>query len=79
MPLPFNDDIHTALIQRGFFWFHMPAEGDFMADYYYPGYDEYLTADERVIIDDRGHVCVFENRDLEFDAWCDEMQASCAA
>jgi hypothetical protein len=38
-----------------------------------PAYDEYESADDRVIIDHNGHFAHHEKRDLEWEAHCDAM------
>jgi hypothetical protein len=76
----FNLDIHDHLITLGYA--HTAHEADWedvgtgetgpwvVGS---PGWDEYESLEDRIIVDHRGHVAQWESRDLEFEAWCDEM------
>ncbi len=84
--LPLNQDIHATLYQFGYVLSQHPeyieevgnCETGPMVNWC-PAYDEYTTHDSRIIIDQYGHVVIFEDRDLAVEAYCDEMAAACCA
>lgn len=80
---PFNSEVHANLLQAGYVHTQHPA--DFWDDgdaesgpclNGHAGYDEYESADDRVIIDDEGKFAHYEVRDLEMEAYIAKMYPS---
>jgi hypothetical protein len=79
-PPPFNRGTHDQLVALGYVRTHYPEsfedDGDAESGPHLtggPAYDEYESADDRVIIDHNGHFAHHEKRDLEWEAHCDAM------
>ena len=83
--MPLNVMIHNHLVSMGYvlkayaahFWDDGDGESGPHLDGH-PAYDVYESPDHRIVVDHRGHVDVFEDRDLAFERWCDEQAAACA-
>jgi hypothetical protein len=78
----FNEDIHAHLVGLGFTHTHYDADWEDTGDGEtgpmlegHPGFDEYEDATDRIIIDHHGKFADHEKRDLEFEKYCDEMEA----
>lgn len=76
----FNPALHTHLTELGYVftsiaadWMDVGGAENGPLLHGHPAYNEYLSPDEVICIDEFGHVASRETRDLEFEQWCDAM------
>lgn len=74
-----NPSVHHQLLALGYAHTHHapevedrggPESGPMIS--FFPAFDEYETADHRIIVDHEGHVVDAADRDLEWEAYCEE-------
>lgn len=80
VPVSCNEEVRNNLTALGYEHTHHEEDFEDIGDAENgpklsggPAYDEYLSPEDRIIINHRGNFAQFELRDLAFEAWCDEQ------